>query len=339
MFSKTDTCRKSQRPSALILAIVLALLLSACGQTQTPKVYRVGILCGLDFFASTVDGFKAKMTELGYIEGKNITYDLQKTNFDEAAQEQILKKFVADKVDLIFVFPTEASIQAKAIAEGSNIPVLFANAALEGNTLVDNVGAPGGNITGVQFPTTDNALKRFEMMHELLPDAKRMWVAFLNGYPTVGPELEVLRPAAAAAGVTLVEVPATDVADIQVDLDARSAAADIGMDAILIIPEPLTAGPDAFAVIGKFAAEHKLPIGGALIMTENYGSIFGYTPDSVKVGEQAAFLADKIFKGTPAGTISVVSANSYLTINYKIAQELGIVVSDGLLNQAVEVIR
>jgi putative ABC transport system substrate-binding protein len=339
MFNKTNTHRKSQKPATvLILMIVFALLLSACGQAQTPKVYRVGILSGLDFFAPTADGFKAKMTELGYIEGKNIVYDLQKTNFDEAVQEQIIKKFVADKVDLIFVFPTEASIQAKAIAEGSGIPVLFANASLEGNTLVESVGTPGGNITGVQFPTTDNALKRFEILRELLPDAKRVWVAYLNGYPVVEPELAALRPIAAAAGITFVEVPATSPADIQADLDARSGS-DIGMDAILIIPEPLTAGPDAFAVIGKFAAEHKVPVGGALLMNEDYSSIFGYTPDSVKVGEQAAVLADKIFKGTPAGTIPVASSDSYLTINYKMAQELGITVPDGLLNQASEVIR
>jgi putative ABC transport system substrate-binding protein len=279
------------------------------------------------------------MTTLGYVEGKNIVYDLQKTNFDEAAQEKILKKFVADKVDLIFVFPTEASIQAKAIAEGSGIPVIFANASLEGNKLVDSIGTPGGNITGVQFPTTENAVKRFEMMHELLPDAKRIWVAYLNGYPTVAPELEALHPLAEAAGMTFVEVPATSPADIQTDLDARSAMDDIGIDAILIIPEPLTAGPDAFAVIGKFAAAHKVPVGGALLMDENYSSIFGYTPDSLKVGEQAAVLADKIFKGAPAGTVAVASADSYLSINYKMAQQLGITVPDGLLNQAVQVIR
>jgi putative ABC transport system substrate-binding protein len=340
MLNKTNTQGKYHKLStALILVTILAVLLSACGQAATPKVYHVGILSGLDFFGATADGFKAKMTTLGYVEGKNIVYDLQKTNFDAAAQEKILKKFVADKVDLIFVFPTEASIQAKAIAEGSGIPVLFANASLEGNKLVDSIGTPGGNTTGVQFPTTENGVKRFEIMHELLPDAKRIWVAYLNGYPTVAPELEALQPLAKAAGMTFVEVPATSPADIQADLDARSAMDDIGMDAILIIPEPLTAGPDAFAVIGKFAAAHKVPVGGALLMDENYSSIFGYTPDSVKVGEQAAVLADKIFKGAPAGTVAVASADSYLSLNYKMAQQLGITIPDGLLNQAVQVIR
>ena len=95
--------------SLLLGLVVLSLLLSGCGGPQT-KVYKVGILSGLDFFAASADGFKAKMTELGYTEGKNITYDLQKTNVDPPAEEKILQKFVADKVDLIFVFPTEQSL-------------------------------------------------------------------------------------------------------------------------------------------------------------------------------------------------------------------------------------
>src|SRR5215510_2409605 len=87
---------------------LLTLLLSGCGATPT-KVYRVGILSGLDVFITTVDGFKTKMTELGYIEGQNITYDLQKTNSDREAEKRILQKFVDDKVDLILVFPSEAA--------------------------------------------------------------------------------------------------------------------------------------------------------------------------------------------------------------------------------------
>ena len=72
---------------------------------------------------------------------------------------------------------------------------------------------------------------------------------------------------------------------------------------------------------------------------EGYGSVFGLNIDAVNVGKQAAPLADKIFKGIPAGTIPVVSAESYLQINYKLAQELGLTVSEGLLSQAAEIIR
>jgi putative ABC transport system substrate-binding protein len=323
----------------LALVIIMGLLLAGCGGAQTPRVYRVGILSGLDFFADTVDGFKAGMTELGYVEGQDIVYDVQKTNFDMAAYKSMLKKFVDDKVDLIFVFPTEASQEAKAATQGTGIPVVFANAFTEDTGLVDSVRQPGGDITGVRWVGPDLALRRFEIMREMVPNAKRMWIPYQRGYPIVNSQLAALRPTAASAGITLLEFPADNAAEVKAELDGRAKSADIGMDAILFLAEPLTTTPDAFEIIGKFAAEHKIPIGGALIQVGEYESIFGLTPQSIPQGKQAAFLADKILRGTPAGSIPVVSAENYLQINYTAAQELGLTVPEGLLSQAAEIIR
>ena len=322
-----------------VLLVGICLFLSSCSEKK-PKVYRVGILCGLDYIATIPDSFKSKMTELGYIEGKNIIYDIQRTNFEPDREEQILKKFVKDKVDLIFTFPTEVSMAAKAAAQGTNIPVLFCFANIEDTGLVQSVRQPGGNITGVRYPGPDLAIKRFEIMCELAPSAKRMWIPYQRGYPIVASQMEVLRPAAAAVGVTLEEAPADNAAELQTILDARAKkSADIGMDAILFLAEPLAVTSDAFAVMGKFAAEHRLPIGGALMLVEGYGSVFGVNVDIVTTGKQAAVLADKILRGTPAGTIPVVSAESFFEINYKASQELGLSVSEGLLSRADKIIR
>jgi putative ABC transport system substrate-binding protein len=111
------------------------------------------------------------------------------------------------------------------------------------------------------------------------------------------------------------------------------------MDAILFVAEPLAVTSDAFAVMGKFAAKHKLPIGGALMSVGGYGSVFGVNVDIVTTGKQAAVLADKILRGTPAGTIPVVSAESFFEINYKAAQKLELNVSEGLLSRADKIIR
>jgi putative ABC transport system substrate-binding protein len=318
--------------------LVLGVLLSGCG-AEKPKVYRVGVLSGLNFVAVITDGFKAKMTELGYVEGKNIVYDVQKTDFDMAAYKRILKKFVDDKVDLIVAFPTEAAMEAKVATQGTNIPVVFTFALIEGMGIVDSVREPGGNITGVRYPGPAIALRRFEIMQELAPQAKRMWVTYQRGYPIVSPQLEILRPAAAAAGVTLIEVPADNAAEVQADLDARAKGDDIGFDAILIIVDPLTVTPDAFAVMGKFAVEHKIPIGGAMMEAGGYGSLYGVNVNPIVTGQLTAPLADKVLKGTPAGTIPVVSDENFLQVNYKVAQQLGVKVPENILSQADEVIR
>jgi putative ABC transport system substrate-binding protein len=321
-----------------ILIAVVTLLFSACGATPT-KVHRVGILSGLDVFATTVDGFKAKMTELGYIEGQNIVYDVQKTNSDREAEKRILEKFVADKVDLMLVFPSEAAVAAKAVTAGTNIPVVFCQTNIEGTNLINSVSEPGGNMTGVRYPGPDLAIKRFEILHELAPQAKRFWVPYSSSTPIVPPQLEMLRPVAEKAGITLVETPAATGADLEADLEARAKAADIGIDAILFISEPLARTPAVFPKVAKFAADHKLPFGGAHASMEGYTSLFGVATDNAAVGSLAAQQADKVLKGIPVGTIPVLSAESYFRLNYKVVQEFGLTVPEGLLRSANEVVR
>lgn len=326
----------------LPVLLLCMVLVSGCVQSnagQNAKTYRIGILSGLDFFADTTDGFKAKMTELGYIEGKNIVYDVQKTNFDMAAYKSILEKFVVDKVDLMFVFPTEASQQAKSVTEGTGVPVVFANAFTEDTGLVNSVREPGGNITGVRWAGPDLALQRFEIMHEMAPRAKRMLVPYQRGYPIVKSQLDALRPAFASAGITLVEVPADNATDLETQLKNQEESFNSETDVILMIAEPLCVTPDNFVVLGRFAEEHKIPYGGAFITFGGYSSIYGLTPQNVPQGKQAAFLADKILRGTPAGTIPVVSAEGYFQLNYTAAQKFGLNVSESLLVRANEIIR
>jgi putative ABC transport system substrate-binding protein len=279
------------------------------------------------------------MTELGYVEGENITYDVQITNFDIPTYQSVIKKFVEDKVDLILVTPTEATMEAKTVTQGTDVPVVFDFAFTEGMGIIESVGQPGGNITGVRFPGIDVTLKRFEIMRKIAPDAKRIWIPYQRGYPIVAPQLEALETLAKGEGVTLIPFPADNGAEIQAELDARAAASDTGIDAILLLVEPLSVDPSAFEAIGKFAYEHLLPFGGAYFSTGEYTSLFGVNVDLFESGKLAAPLADKIFKGASAGTIPVASPDNFIQIDYKIAQELGLNVPDGVLKQANEIIR
>ncbi len=323
----------------LVGFVVLSLLLSGCGGAQKPKVYRVGILSGSDAFVEIADGFKAKMTELGYVEGKNIVYDLQKTNADPAGEQRLAKKFVDDKVDLILAFPTEPTLAARAATQGTNIPVVFAYAGIEGANLVKSVREPGGNITGVRFPGPEQISKRLELLHELAPQVKRVWIGYDKNYPNNAPALAALRPVASSNGVTLVEAPATTLEELEADLAERAKSPDLGIEAMLLMPDIFNHSPIGWTLISKFAAEHKLPIAGSFPYTVEQGAVFGNANDLVNVGNLAAPLADKIFKGTSAGTIPVVSPEEALWINYKRAQDVGLTVPEGLLKRAAQIIR
>ena len=78
---------------------------------------------------------------------------------------------------------------------------------------------------------------------------------------------------------------------------------------------------------------------GTKILTEDYGTVFGLTTNNPDFGILAAPIADKILRGTQAGTIPVASPEPKIIINYKVAQELGLTVPESLLAVADEIIR
>ncbi len=335
--------------SKLIAIVVVFLIVLGAGgfyiSTQTKpadkKIYHIGILSGLGFFLPTVDGLKEKMTELGYVEGKNVFYDLQKTNFEPEKEKQIIQKFIDDKVDLMVIFPTEVSQLAKQMTKDTNIPLVFANAYIEGTGLADSIQKPGANATGVRFPGVDVTVKRLNFLHELAPNAKRVYMPYAKNYPIIPLLLAEVRKATQVLGMTLVELPATGAADIKADLERREKLSDLGIDVILFGAEPIGVQPDVMTTVGAFADKHKLIIGDSFLLSgADIGPLFSYAPDNlIETGGLVAVSIDKIFKGIPAGNIPVASPESYLRINYKVAQKLNVKLGEGFLSQAKEILK
>jgi len=339
MFSRFSTPRKIFKGwMAVGLITAATLVLGGCAAPK-PKVYKVGILSGLNFIAGIADNFKTKLTELGYVEGEDITYDVRQMDFDMAGYQAAAKDFVDAGVDLILVYPTEATQEVQKATQGTNIPVVFSFAFVEGTGLVDSLTAPGGNVTGVRYPGPDLALKRFEVMMQMAPETKRLWIPYQKGYPITEPQMEALRPVAQAAGVTLIEFQAQDLAALQAELDRFAGLEDVGFDAIMFLSEPMTVTPAPFEAIAKFAYERKIPMGGAMMISGDYASLYGIVGDIVSSGVEAALIADKIFKGTSPATIPVVSAESFFQIHTTAAKAMGVTVPEGLLAQANQVLR
>lgn len=338
--NKSKTNEKVRKLWAPITWIVLvALLLSGCAKNQQPKVYHVGILNTNANFAAIGTGFKTEMAALGYVEGKNVVYVQGAASTDPAEAQRQAKTLVDDKVDLIVAFPAPETVAAYQATQGTNIPVVCAYAQLDGTNLIKSVTNPGGNMTGVRYPGPETVDKRLETMLQIAPNVKRIWIGYDKNGPNTAIALAALRPLASSMGVKLVEVPATTQADLAADLAAHANLADIGIDAIIIMPDDFNASPDGFAVISKFAADHKIPLAGGLPWMIQKGAIFANGPDLAAIGKQAADSADEVLKGTAVGTIPVVTPNQQLYINYKLAQGLGLTVPVGLLSEAAQIIR
>ncbi len=336
----------------IILAIVLVLLVAGAAalfikhrddtsdkkqSTASAKVYKVGILDGLDaFFGVTVTGFKHKMTALGYVEGKNITYDVQKPK-ELTGNQAIFKKFVQDKDDLIVAFPTEPSLEAEQATKDTNIPIISLNSSIEGTSLIESVQHPGHNLTGVRFPGPENSVKRLEILHQLAPAATRVLVPYLKGYPNVPAQLTAMQASAKTLGQTLTVVPLAP-ADVAAYVAGLSAT-NPGFDAIVGAAEPFTVTPALNGALFTFADQHKLPILGGSISTDSSGPIVSVAPSGSEVGSLGATLAAKIFKGSSVGKLPVLTPTSYLQVNLKVAQRLGITPDPGLLSTATVIVK
>ncbi|MFA5238511.1 MAG: ABC transporter substrate-binding protein [Phycisphaerae bacterium] len=322
----------------IILLIMSCVFLSTCGK-KTQKVYRVGIISGAEAFVDIADGFKARMTELGYIEDENIVYYFARLNADPAEEKRAAENFVSEQVDLIFAFPTEPALMAKTAAQDTNIPVVFALGGIEGSGLVNSISEPGGNITGVRFPGPEITDKRLEILQELVPNAKRIYLIYDATYPNAPTALDSLNKTSAQLGMTLVKDPVKNIREIQAALQKRAAMDDIGVDAIFIMPEILTQSPEAFELIITFANEHKIPVSGGVPYTVEHGALFSLSAHNSEMGKLSASLVAKIFKGTPAGTIMVITPGLNFWLNYKVAMKMGLNISEGLLSRADVIIR
>lgn len=305
--------------------------------STSTKLYHVGILSALEYFYPAVEGFKKKMTELGYVEGKNIVYDVQKGS-SPIGNYQIIKKFVAQKVNLILVFPTEASLEAKAGTKGTTIPIISIASYLEGNGLIDSISHPGGTITGVRFPVTETAAKSLEILHQIAPTVKRVWIPYLRNYPTAAPSLAALMPVAQSFDIRITSTSFATPSEMATYFASKKKN-DVGMDAILLVPEPIAIVPGFVDEIVAFARVHKLPIGGARVRNSDDGSLFSLAPNNLEFGRMAAPLADKILRGISAGSLPIGTPENELEINYRAIIKLGLTVDEGLLSRAVKIIR
>jgi putative ABC transport system substrate-binding protein len=147
--------------------------LSARAQ-QRRKVARVGVLWHAGsaeqeavFLRPLLQG----MTELGYVEGKNVVYEHRFA----AEQPERFKAMAAElaqlNLDAIITSAPAASYAAKIAT--TIIPIVFIVVPdpVEGG-LVDSLSRPGGNITG--YAVVDVSPKRLQLFKESLPGLSRV---------------------------------------------------------------------------------------------------------------------------------------------------------------------
>jgi len=316
-----------------LLLAVLTLLDPQMASAQ--KVYRIGALVAEDQFVPAFDGFKKKMAELGYTEGKNVKYDFHNAKGDVDIVKELAQKIVQEKPDLIVTASTTATTFVAKLTEGTNLPVVFLSA---GNPLklVKSYASSGNNLTGITSSILDLMGKQIELLKELIPGAKR--VIFLTNQKATNYQDYIIstREAAKRLGFMLaeVEIQATNAEEVKAKLFLITRKLGEG----LFIP-PDTSFVGATEQIAQQAIKEKLPTAGPNIQNVRRGLLAGYSSELSSLGEQGAGLVDKILRGARPADLPIEQPyRLQLVINMKTAKAIGLKISKEILLRADEVI-
>ena len=276
--------------------------------------------------AALMEGLQA----LGYVEGKNIHVELRMPRKPEDLAE-MAADLVNRKVDIIATTgpqPIEAARRATA-----TIPIVII-ACDRADRLVNSIARPGGNITGMACISSDLALKRLQLMQQVLPGLSRLAVLFNGGVPAKVAELQDIT---AAAKTLEVEVHSADVRDPSEFATAFAAIKTGNPDGLLILADPLTV--IHVKEIAKFAAEKRLPSMFGFREFCDAGGLLCYGANLKYQFRRYGYFIDKILKGTKAGDIPIEEPTTFeLIVNARTAALLGLSIPNSILISANEMI-
>src|SRR6516164_10868767 len=187
---------------------------------QQGRLPVVGILRPIpkdtDQFA---EPFRHYMRAIGWEDGRNVRFQFVWAEGQNERAPALAKELVAQNVDLIMAFGDPTIRAAQRATEA--IPIVGMTDDMVGSGLAASMARPGSNTTGVSILAPELDVKRLEILHEFVPQARR--IAVLADPSTISTRAQ-LTNAARHLGVELVVFEALSPAEIGRPLDAIAVA-------------------------------------------------------------------------------------------------------------------
>ena len=327
---------KNSKVKALAAGLMLTLALGVMGcggdKKEAPKKaekVNVGIVQLVEHAAldAANKGFVEGLASKGYKEGQNITYDRQNAQADQSNLQNIAHRFVNNKVNLICAIATPAAQTVANVT--SDIPIV-ATAVTDYKTakLVKDNAKPGTNVTG----TTDmNPVEQqLDLLLKLVPNAKSVGTIYCSSEVNSQLQIEILKKAAAAKGVTVKEATVSNVNDIQ-----QAARSLVGKVQAIYVPTDNVLA-SAMPTLVSVTEEAKLPVicgEGGMVKA---GGLATLGVDYYKLGFQAGEMAADILSGKskPADMAIQAQKEFKAMVNLKEAEKIGLKVPEDVLKGA-----
>jgi putative ABC transport system substrate-binding protein len=299
---------------------------------QPPRTYRVAYLS----LAGTSDAtiVKDRFRELGYEEGRNLTFDLRSADGKLESLPQVAADLVATSPDLIITgFGTATAKAAQAATR--TIPVVFSNVGDPiGSGIVQSLNRPGANVTGLAAQAAEISGKRLEVLNQFVPGIHIVAALEQPAAPFTLVALPLLQNAAKKSGQQLVPCDAQSSDEVESSL---AEAAKAGAGGVVVLETPLLIS--LRQTIVDVTAKLRMPAIYSVRDFVEAGGLLCYGPDARQLYRRAAELADKILKGEKPAQIPVEQPTTFkLSVNLKAAKALGLAIPTRWVAIADEII-
>ena len=211
-----------------VLAIAAAMATMMMASPVMAQDFKIGICNYVDDASlnQIVDNIQSRLEEIGKEKDVNFDVSYDNCNADANVMEQIISDFQADNVDLMVGIATPVAMRMQSATEGTDTPVVFSAVSDPvGSGLVEDLDAPGANITG----TSDYLDKE--------------GIEYVERTGTTTDEVQLAADALVADGVDAVFTP-TDNTIMTAELSIYEKFIDAGI--------PQYTGADSFALNGAF---------------------------------------------------------------------------------------
>jgi putative tryptophan/tyrosine transport system substrate-binding protein len=202
-----------------------------------------------------------------------------------------------------------------------------------GTGLVASLARPGGNVTGLSAQTAETAVKRLELLREIVPGLGRLAIMGNVGNPIYVLELGEVEAAARALGLEVITSELRRAEDISPAFDALKGRAD----ALYVCSDPLV---NTHRIrVNTLALAARLPTMHLFREYVEAAGLMSYGPSYPDLARRAGDFVDKILRGAKPGDIPVEQPTKFnLILNLTTAKALGLTIPEPFLLRADEVI-
>jgi putative ABC transport system substrate-binding protein len=273
-----------------------------------------------------IRGFKDALTENGYIQGKNIIYDIKNSNSNIDNQIGIVRAFVKEKAHLIYTLSTTGTLITKGIT--NKTPIIFSNVIYPvDSNIVESIKSHKANLSGVRnyIPTA----LQYYYFERLFPNSKVIGFVHHKGEPDSEVQLQDFKSTLGSRNVLIIDIPAIDVDDLKQQLNNNKK-----INALFLACDTLIQA-GAGKVVAEYSLKNKIPSFSCDKQSILNGLLIGYIANHYNVGQLAGKKAALILSGAQVDWLKVDAPETgYLIINKNTAKELGIAIPVDVLKRA-----